>query len=225
MLLIILTLYTYRNNKYFNWYQKWLQFVINLSFMDTLIDGTHLSGMSFSTSNMKPTKRRELLSCIKGVALLFALLYECSLRFSGVIWHFDERENDCESTRWLEKHKGATRHPRGACGNAAWRLHYFWGEKCPFLLEDSSPRATRARLVKILRTAYKLDRGAFLSPFPFHLSPSPSLSPSHRLRGLLPLCSLLRSPFHLPVAFTTSQIVEKGIEKCIITLCCIITMI
>jgi len=51
-----------------------------------------------------------------------------------------------------------TRHPRGACENAAWRLHYFWGEKCSFLLEDSSPRATRARLVKILRTAYKLDQ-------------------------------------------------------------------
>lgn len=61
------------------------------------------------------------------------------------------------------------RHPRGTCGNAAWRLHYFWGEKCPFLLEDSSPKATRARLVKILRTAYKLDREPSCLPRSFTL--------------------------------------------------------
>lgn len=93
------------------------------------------------------------------IILLFALSRGLCY-FSGEGWHFDGGEcaiansrGDSSSTKVRN-----ARHPRGTCGNAAWRLHYFWGEKCPFLLEDSSPRATRARLVKILRTAYKLDR-------------------------------------------------------------------
>ena len=85
----------------------------------------------------------------------------------------------------------ATRHPRGACGNAAWRLHYFWGEKCPFLLEDSSPRATRACLVKILRTAYKLDQKPFSClPLLSFFSSSPSLLP-------LIFCLLYSSPYYI----------------------------
>lgn len=75
-----------------------------------------------------------------------------------------------------ELHKSATLHPRGGCGNAAWRLHYFWGEKCPFSLGDSSPRATRGRLVKILRTPYNPDQEPVFLFTRHHLSSS-SIAP------------------------------------------------
>jgi len=92
------------------------------------------------------------------ITLLFALSRRlCYL--SGEGWHFDGRDCAIANLRIdSSSTKVCNAAPSGACGNAAWRLHYFWGEKCPFLLEDSLPRATRARLVKILRTAYKLDR-------------------------------------------------------------------
>jgi len=108
-------------------------------------------------------------------SFFFASSYElCYVNGEG--WHFDGRESR-ESARWFEWHKGATRHPRGACGNAAWRLHYFWGEKCPFLLEDSSPRATRETvLLKFSELHISAGPSAHLLPSLLSVSLSHSFS-------------------------------------------------
>lgn len=137
-----------------------------------LIHVVRIAGLLISTNTELMTNTVRYYVWRKQFSFLH--YYVSFVTFDGEGWYLDGRER--ESVRWLKWHKGAMRHPRGVCGNATWRLHYFWGEKCPFLLEDSSPRATRARLVKILRTAYKpnweRERESPLSPFPF----APSIS-------------------------------------------------
>lgn len=134
---------------------------------------------------------------VEKLILLFALSRGlCYL--NGESWHFDMIANlrgDSSSTKVRN-----ARHPRGTCENAAWRLHYFWGEKCPFLLEDSSPRATRARLVKILRTAYNWTESPPPALLALSLFPS---SPSQPFLYLL---------YH--IVFTKLQIIiQEEIEK------------